>query len=93
MEALPIPRSNAAAVEIMVTGKCDVCGGVSKHSYALADKIWSTILYRALTSMLMMAGMANLAIRLPTGAVPRGFSAWAALVWFFNVFSFLSCLQ
>jgi len=59
-------------------------------------KIWSTILYRALTSMLMMAGMANLAIRLPTGTVPRGFSAWAALVWFFNVFSFFlvcsSCL-
>ncbi len=30
--------------------------------------------------LLMMAGMANLAIRLPTGTVPRGFSAWAALV-------------
>ena len=59
-------------------------------------KTWSTILYRALTSMLMMAGMANLVIRLPTGAVPRGFSVWAEVVWFFNVFSFFlvysSCL-
>ena len=49
-------------------------------------KIWSTILYIALTSILMIAGIANFAIRPPTGAIPSGFCTCefiSCVLWLF----------
>ena len=69
-----MPHIREMAVQVMVRGNATLVAAFPSMPTLLPIKNWSTILYRALTSMAMMLGMAKRAKSWFTGRMPSGFS-------------------
>ena len=69
--AVPSPSNIEIPVVKVTVGNTAVVAAFPKTPITFPIKIWSTILYRAATTMLITQGIENLFIRLPIFAVPK----------------------
>lgn len=65
-EAEPTPNRSAVAVHTVVKGKATLVAALPSSPMLLPMEIWSTILYKAPTSMAMMLGTAKRLNSFPT---------------------------
>ena len=71
--AAPSPISRLIEIAMTVIGITTLVAPFPRYPTPCPIKIWSTILYRALTTMEIMLGTANVSISFPTRSVPSGF--------------------
>jgi len=69
--ALPSPIKSASASATTVNGYTTLVAAFPRYPTLCPIKIWSTILYRALTSIESTQGMENLSSNLPIGCCAR----------------------
>ena len=74
-EAVPIPNSMLMPVVSVTVGNTMFVAAFPSMPTTWPMKIWSVMLYTAPTSMLMIEGMAYLAISGSRGALPSGLFA------------------
>ena len=92
LAAPPIPRRREIATVMVVVGKATLVAAFPSIPTPCPMKIWSTMLYGELTSILMMLGMANFRSSCPIGALPSGFSGSAAVCFMVILLSVVNCL-
>ena len=73
LAAPPTPNSRQRATHTVLKGKATLVAAFPRTPTLCPIKIWSTILYKALTCMAMMLGTANFNRSCPIGCVPRIF--------------------
>lgn len=66
----PIPSAKLAARHIVVRGNAIFVAALPNSPTVLPIKNWSTILYKEVTSIDIMLGIANFLKSLPTGSFP-----------------------
>jgi len=85
--APPIPHKSEIAVQVIVRGNATFVAAFPNIPTLLPIKNWSTILYKELTSIAMILGIANLASRVPMGSVPSGFFCCSSMTFLLLFFS------
>ena len=71
--APPIPHIKAMEVQVMTNGKATFVAAFPSIPTLRPIKNWSTILYKALTTIAIMLGIAKRRSKLEIFSVPRGF--------------------
>ena len=71
--AAPSPISRLKAMAITVIGMTTLVAPLPRYPTPCPIKIWSTMLYKALTTIEMILGTANVSTSFPIRSVPSGF--------------------
>ena len=91
--APPIPNASIAARHIVVRGNAIFVAALPNSPTVLPIKNWSTILYKEVTSIDIMLGIANFLKSLPTGSVPNGLTLSFSILISFPKLHFLAKRQ
>ena len=90
--AAPSPIRRLKAIAITVMGITTLVAPLPRYPTPCPIKIWSTMLYKALTTIEMILGTANVTISFPIRSVPSGFVFVIAASIFYPPSSVVSTL-